>query len=70
MYARNDNGLANEMRASKAMFGWRIAKGKTGLLAFPGDSSHKWCVMGWQKTGKESNGHVLWFYCIDCVKLD
>jgi hypothetical protein len=36
MCARNDNGLANEMRASKAMFGWWSAKGKTGLLGFLG----------------------------------
>jgi hypothetical protein len=34
MCARNDNGLANEMRASKAMFGWLSTKGKTGLLEF------------------------------------
>ncbi len=32
--ARNDNGLANEMRASKAMFCCLRTKGKTGLLEF------------------------------------
>ncbi len=34
MCACNDNGLVNEMRASKAMFGWGSVKGKTSLFEF------------------------------------
>jgi hypothetical protein len=44
MCARNDNGPANEMRASKAMFGWWSTKGKPGLLEFLGVSSLVECL--------------------------
>jgi hypothetical protein len=53
MCAHNDNGLANEMRASKAMFGRWSAKGKTGLPEFLGVLSRMWCVLGKQQTSEE-----------------
>ncbi len=53
MCACNDNDLANEMRASKAMFGWRSAKGKTGLLEFLGVWSRVWRVLGKHNIGEE-----------------
>jgi hypothetical protein len=68
--ARNDNGLANEMRASKAMFGWWSARGKTGLLEFMDVWSRMWCVLGWQKTGEGRKSHVLESHCVDFMKLD
>ncbi len=68
--ARSDNGLANEVRASKAMFGRRSAKGKTGLLEFLGVCSHMWCALRWQETGVGRKSHVLESHCVEFLKLD
>jgi hypothetical protein len=69
MCARNDNGLANEMRASKAMFGWLSTKGKTGLLEFLGVWSRMWMDRESKRRVKEER-HLLESYCVDFVKLD
>ena len=68
MCACNDNGLANEMRASKV--GWWSAKGKTGLLELLGVWSRMWCVLWWQETGEEKRSHALESHFVDLVKLD
>ncbi len=70
MCARNDNGLANEMRASKAMFGWWSVKGKTSLLEFLSVWLLMRCSLGQSKTGEGRKSHVLWFECVDFVKFD
>ncbi len=69
MCDHNDNGLANEMRASKAMFGWWSAKGKTGLLELMGVWSRMWCVLE-QQTGEGCESHVVGSHCVEFAELD
>jgi hypothetical protein len=69
MRACNDNGLANETRASKAMFGRWKAKERRVCL-FLGVSSLMWCVMGQQRTDEGRKMHAIESYCVEFVKLD